>query len=375
MTDVRSDVRREARRDARPRGRGRALATAAVALAATAILLAPDALAAPAPPPTPAPSASPGASTPRALEEVRQEIERLYREAGSATDAYNLAVSETTEQSKQLVSVTKRVEEGRQRLATLKNRVGAAARAQYRSGGLPPEARLAMSGDPNHFLDSSARLRQGEQATAGALLELGRTQTDLEQYARDASAVWQRMEANRVTREKRKKEIEEKIKAAELLESRLSAEEKARLLRLEAEAQARAQAGWLNTGVLNGAVNSGEVGEGAREAIAYATAQLGKPYVWGAQGPDSFDCSGLTLQAWRAGGRAIPRTSQEQLRLPRVAPKDMRPGDLIVYFDDASHVALYIGDGKMIHSPKPGRTVTIAGAGSMPIKAIVRPDA
>ncbi|WP_143650092.1 C40 family peptidase, partial [Streptomyces tricolor] len=90
----------------------------------------------------------------------------------------------------------------------------------------------------------------------------------------------------------------------------------------------------------------------------------------------SFDCSGLTSQAWATAGRPVPRTSQEQWRqLERVDVKDMRPGDLVIYFDDASHVGMYIGDGAIIHAPRPGRTVTIAGAGSMPILGVVRPDA
>ncbi|MGO4429614.1 C40 family peptidase, partial [Streptomyces sp. MCAF7] len=104
-------------------------------------------------------------------------------------------------------------------------------------------------------------------------------------------------------------------------------------------------------------------------------AQLGKDYVWGAEGPDTYDCSGLTQQAWAAGGRSIPRTSQEQWRqLQKVSVERMRPGDLIIYFKDASHVGMYVGDGAIIHAPRPGRQVTVAGAGSMPILGVVRPD-
>lgn len=75
-----------------------------------------------------------------------------------------------------------------------------------------------------------------------------------------------------------------------------------------------------------------------------------------------------------AAGRSIPRTSQEQWRLlPHVAVKDMRPGDLIVYFKDASHIGMYVGDGTIVHAPRPGRNVTLAGAGSMAILGVVRP--
>ncbi|MEU5809523.1 MULTISPECIES: C40 family peptidase [unclassified Streptomyces] len=318
-----------------------------------------------------APAPEPGA---KSLEQVRKEIEDLYRQAGTATDAYNLAESEAKAQSDRIVEIAKQVAAGQERISALKNRAGAAARAQYRSGGLPAGARLALSSSPVQFLDGTDRIRRGEKAATDLLSDMNRTQTDLQQHAKDAKAEWEKLEANRIKKEASKKEVEEKIKAAEELESKLEAEEKARLLQLEHDAQYRAQTAWLSTGVLK-EIN-GSATEAGKKAVQFATQQIGKPYRWGAEGPDSFDCSGLTSQAWRAAGRGIPRTSQEQLRLlPKVAIKDMRPGDLIIYFDDASHVGMYVGDGAMVHAPRPGRQITLAGAGSMPIRAVVRPDA
>ncbi|UQX02237.1 C40 family peptidase [Streptomyces sp. RerS4] len=366
--------------------RRRGVSSALTLLCAMAILTAPgiavgSAYAAPsapgAPTPTPTPPPPPN-STPdaqgKSLDQVRQEIEDLYRQAGAATDAYNLAESETKAQTERIVEIAKLVVAGQDRIAGLKNRAGAAARAQYRSNGLPPGARLALSDSPADFLDGTGRLRQGEKATTDLLSELNRTQTDLERYAKDAGAIWQKMEENRVKQEAAKKRIEEKIKAAEALENRLEAEEKARLIQLEQEAQYKAQTAWLSSGAMKDV--KGTATDAGKLAVQFATAQIGKPYVWGAAGPDSFDCSGLTSQAWLKAGRGIPRTSQEQLRLlPKVAVKDMRPGDLIIYWDDASHVGMYVGDGAMVHAPRPGRNVTMAGVGSMPIKAVVRPDA
>ncbi|MFD8950803.1 C40 family peptidase [Streptomyces xanthophaeus] len=319
----------------------------------------------------PEPQPAPGAES---LERVRKEIDGLYRQAGTATDAYNLAESEAKAQSDKIVEIAKLVVAGQEKIATLKSRAGAAARAQYRSGGLPPGAKLALSESPSKYLDGTDLLRQGEKATSDMLSELGRTQTDLEQYAKDASAQWEKLEANRIKQEASKKEVEAKIKAAEELENKLEAEEKARLIQLEHDAQYKAQKAWLSSGAMKDV--NGLATDAGKAAVQYATAQIGKPYVWGAEGPGSFDCSGLTSQAWRAAGKGIPRTSQEQLRLlPKVALKDMRPGDLIIYFDDATHVGMYVGDGAMVHAPRPGRNVTMAGAGSMPIKAVVRPDA
>lgn len=98
----------------------------------------------------------------------------------------------------------------------------------------------------------------------------------------------------------------------------------------------------------------------ASVAVTYARTALGKPYAYGATGPRSYDCSGLTQAAWRAAGVAIPRTSQAQWAgLTRVSPSAVRPGDLVVY-NGARHVALYIGGGRVIEAPRPGKSVQTA---------------
>ncbi|MFF2847111.1 NlpC/P60 family protein [Streptomyces sp. NPDC058001] len=354
----------------------RSLTTAAVALVcAITVLGAPGtAFADPAARPTPQPT--PGSSTPKSdktLEEVRKELERLYHEASVATDQYNAAQEMADEQSKQIVELAQDIVKGQAKLDALKDRAGAAARDQYRTGGLPTEAQLMLSGDPKGFLDGAGRVRQGQQATKGLLTDMARTQQDLELYAKDASTGWKKLEANRKAKAGAKKKVKQRIADAKKLESQLEKEDRERLLKLEQAAEFKAQSTWLNSGILD-EINSKASSQG-KKAVAYATKQLGKPYQWGAEGPKTFDCSGLTSQAWAAGGRGIPRTSQAQWAgLPRIAIEDMRPGDLIIYHDDASHVGMYIGDGAIIHSPRPGRTVTIAGAGSMKILGVVRPD-
>ncbi|MFP3991616.1 NlpC/P60 family protein [Streptomyces sp. E11-3] len=325
--------------------------------------------------------AEPTPQTPRSLEDVRKEIDRLYRQAARATDAYNAAEEKAKKQSRDIVKLAREVVRGQEKLDRLKAQAGAAARAQYRGGGMPPEAQLMLSDDPQQFLRGTRQVRQGQHATKGLLAELTRTQDDLKTYAADASSHWKKLDSLREKKAKAKKEIEEKIAAAEKLESKLKKEERERLRKLEEEAAYKRQKAWLDSGALTGGDRADGVGAGGKattgqgkKAIRYATAQIGKPYEWGAEGPGSYDCSGLTSQAWAAAGRGIPRTSQEQWkRLPRVDVKDMRPGDLIIYWKDASHVGMYLGDGAMVHAPRPGRHVTMAGAGSMPILGVVRP--
>jgi cell wall-associated NlpC family hydrolase len=352
------------------------IATAVTVIGAVAVLAAPGAAFA-APGPTPSPTASPSTSTAptnRDIEAVHQQLEALYHDAAVATDAYNAAEEKAERQSAQIVALAQKIVKGQEKLAKLKARAGAAAAAQYRTNGLPDEAKLMLSDDPQQFLDATGRVIQGQRATKALIAELTRTQQDLKQYADDASAQWTKLEANRKAKATAKKKVEQQIAAAEKLESQLEAKEKERLAELEAQAAHQAQTAWLDSGVL--AEISGKASEAGRTAVAYATAQIDKPYEWGAEGPDSYDCSGLTSQAWASAGKPIPRTSQEQWKqLQHVDIKDMRPGDLIIYFGDASHVAMYLGDGAIVHAPRPGRTVTIAGAGSMPILGVVRPDA
>lgn len=98
----------------------------------------------------------------------------------------------------------------------------------------------------------------------------------------------------------------------------------------------------------------------AQRAVAFAVAQRGIPYVFGASGPHSFDCSGLTSAAWRAAGVTIPRTSQAQARMHRVALSAIQPGDLVIYRPGNKHVAIYIGGGKIIEAARTGTTVRTA---------------
>ncbi|MBF6351361.1 MULTISPECIES: C40 family peptidase [Nocardia] len=126
--------------------------------------------------------------------------------------------------------------------------------------------------------------------------------------------------------------------------------------------------GYMNLGGTGGGGTT--VGAGgsaqARKAVEVALAQIGDPYVWGAEGPNNFDCSGLTQYAARAAGVSIPRVAADQYRsLPKVPPGQVQPGDLIFpsssfKSDGPGHVMMYIGDGKVVHAPRTGDVVRVA---------------
>ncbi len=91
--------------------------------------------------------------------------------------------------------------------------------------------------------------------------------------------------------------------------------------------------------------------EAAQTAVDTARAQVGKPYEYGAAGPDSYDCSGLTQYAYRAAGMELPRRSADQATVGTpVARADLQPGDLVFYYEPISHVGIYVGDGQIVHA-------------------------
>ncbi|NNN31067.1 hypothetical protein HLK59_11925 [Streptomyces sp. S3(2020)] len=115
----------------------------------------------------------------------------------------------------------------------------------------------------------------------------------------------------------------------------------------------------------------------AERVIAFARAQIGRPCVWGAVGPGSYDAPGLTQAAWKAAGVTLPRTAPAQCGGGmQVSLADVRVGDLVFFHDDLGHVGIWSGDGMMIHAPGPGATIreeSVFFAGQAAIKGAVRP--
>ena len=104
----------------------------------------------------------------------------------------------------------------------------------------------------------------------------------------------------------------------------------------------------------------------AQTAIDTAMAQQGKPYVWAADGPGSFDCSGLTMYAYAAAGVSLPHSSRMQSQMGQQVSRDqLQPGDLVFFYSPVSHVGLYIGNGQMVHAPTSGDVVKVASVDSM----------
>ena len=112
----------------------------------------------------------------------------------------------------------------------------------------------------------------------------------------------------------------------------------------------------------------------AAAAVSYAMDQVGDAYVYGAAGPDAYDCSGLTMASWAQAGVALPHSSSAQYSSgPQVPASALQPGDLVFYYSPISHVGMYIGNGMIVHAANPSTGVQVAGLYSMPFSGAVRP--
>ena len=101
--------------------------------------------------------------------------------------------------------------------------------------------------------------------------------------------------------------------------------------------------------------------QAAQIAVDTALAQRGKPYVWAAAGPDSFDCSGLVMYAYAAAGVSLPHSSRMQAGIGQSVSRDqLQPGDLVFFYSPISHVGIYIGNGQMVHAPTSGDVVKVS---------------
>ncbi|MEV8547315.1 NlpC/P60 family protein [Streptomyces sp. NPDC051572] len=309
----------------------------------------------------------------KSIEGIRAELNGLYREAEIATEAYNTADVKAAGQKNRLASLRKDLSRSEDRVRDLRNLAGAAARTQYRGGDLASTGIQLLLGDhPDQALDEASQARQALRSLVTVSNSQQNARDKVSQQTDVAAKKLRELKSSRAAKAAAKKKIEGKIARAEQIEDGLQQDQTRKLAQLDNAETRKAKSRWTGSDSGGGAQATGA----AERAVDFALAQMGKPYVWGAVGPSSYDCSGLTSRAWAAAGHPIPRTSQAQWQgLGHVSLASARPGDLIIYFNDATHVGLYIGGGRIVHAPRPGRSVTIAPAASMPILGVVRPGA
>ncbi|WP_406258355.1 NlpC/P60 family protein [Streptomyces nigra] len=344
--------------------------------------------------------ASPSSDDRPSLEEVEKKVDDLYRQAESATEKYNAAKEKTTKQRKRVDTLLDDVARRTQKLNDAREELGRNAAAQYRTGATAPDtATFLLADTPQDYFDQSQLMDRMTGRQKESVDDYFTEQSATMKKRREATQSLETLTESQKDLRTAKSTVQKKLADARQLLSELTAQEKARLAAIEKRkqeeaarkaeelAQQQAEADRKREeAARQQEQESQEQGTTApdasyatkaQKALSFARTQIGKPYVWGATGPDSYDCSGLTQAAWKAAGVDIPRVTYDQVNAGTTVPvSSAQPGDLVFFYDDITHVGLYIGNGMMIHAPKPGtyvREESIFYDGESSIHSIVRP--
>ncbi|MFD6418753.1 NlpC/P60 family protein [Streptomyces sp. NPDC060194] len=305
--------------------------------------------------------------------QIKSRVDTLRQEAEVATQDYNGTREKADRLREQLDGLRDEATRRTAKLNTARNALGSLATAQYRSGGVDPAVRLALSSDPDNYLERSALAELVRGRQAAAVRDVQRQVTDIQRIRATADDRADDLRQRQTELTRHKKRITAKLAAAQDLLDRLSPADRAAL----ADGPA--------TGAADGSPRASRDSSGPRagvpapsaraaQAVSFAYAALGSPYRWGASGPDAFDCSGLTQAAWRAAGVGLPRTTYTQINAGRrVSQADLAPGDLVFFYSGLSHVGLYVGNGQMIHAPNSTAPVRLAPIDQMPFAGAARP--
>ncbi|WP_406737948.1 NlpC/P60 family protein [Streptomyces sp. NBC_00853] len=304
--------------------------------------------------------------------QVKSEVDRLYEEAEAATEQYNGAKERADEAERALTGLREETARKTDQLNTARSALGTLAASQYRSGSLGTAVQLALASDPQEYLSQAAFISRAGDRNAAGITTVRRRLDEVGKLREQAAGRLADLRSRQDELAGHKAEIEEKLTAAKNLLARLTAEERAAYEAQSPGGPAAAPAAPAPS--KGGTLPPPSDGSRAARAVAFAYGAIGKPYVWGATGPGSFDCSGLTQAAWRSAGVSLPRTTYTQINAGRRVSRDqLAPGDLVFFYSGVTHVGLYVGNGQMIHAPRPGSTVRLAPIDSMPWAGASRP--
>jgi cell wall-associated NlpC family hydrolase len=315
------------------------------------------------------PTPAAATNTAQQLAAAKAALDRLDAQAEHAAERYNKARLDLASAQRTAVSAQARLARADAELAGLRTQVSNFAAAAYRGQDLSSFFVIANS-DPGELLDRVSTLQAVSRSQQDTLAELARARHAQVQAQADASAAL--AAAQDTTRELKvqkaavQRAAQQQMRIVTALRSKQAAE-------LQARARAAAAAA-ASLAVAPAAPPVVRGSGGAAVAVQWAYKELGKPYVYGAAGPDAFDCSGLTQYVWAKAGVYLSHYTGAQWNEGQHVSRDqLQPGDLVFFGSDLHHMGLYIGNGQMIEAPHTGAYVRIASYDRPDYAGAVRP--
>ncbi len=287
-----------------------------------------------------------GADPQPTVSQVRAQVNGLQAQIDKIGQQYDQVTGQLSAARGQLAAVRRQATGDQARFNTARTKVAQVAVAAYEDSTQTSVAGLLSAADPDAVLGQASLLQQlagTHQAEAAQLLASARqvtaVQRQLQRTEEGIAALHARLGARKTTLGK------------------LLADSQATLSSLTTTQQSQVADSAVGAGGTTSGVYAGPTSTQAQKAVAFAYAQLGKPYVWGATGPGSYDCSGLVQAAWSSAGVSIPRVTYDQwAALPHIAASSLQPGDLL-YYNGEGHVSMYVGNGYIIDAPRTGLDV------------------
>ncbi|MGP7996656.1 MAG: NlpC/P60 family protein [Streptosporangiaceae bacterium] len=306
-----------------------------------------------------------GAAPQPTVHQVQQMVNKLTAEENVAVQMYDQSAEQLTSARQRLALVDREVRTDQARFTSMRTQVAAIATTAYENGTMSSMGALLTSSNPQAVMDQASVLLQLSSDRSAEIKQFITAASQLASAQQTARRTEQGIASLESQRLARKQSIGKTLD-----------KQKAILATLTAAQQQQVTSSSLGGSGTTTAVNHVPVSGAAGAAVAYAYSKLGDPYVYGATGPDTFDCSGLVQAAWAAAGVSIPRTTYEQVAaLPAVSTSDLQPGDLLFFAGD-SHVGMYVGGGYLIDAPQTGEDVEkvpLAGWYSANLDSAARP--
>ncbi|GAA2607155.1 NlpC/P60 family protein [Actinomadura fulvescens] len=279
--------------------------------------------------------------------ELRTQAYKLADQLEQLTEQYN-GLKVKLQQSQRAAKVaTDNAKRQEKALEGVREKVGSLAATSYMQGGADPTVSFVASQDPQRLLDQAATLhyfatQDGTrvQGLMQAMQAAQRARKAAEERAKQVTQLRAQLESQR----KKVTSLYEKVRG------RLVKKDPTQLSKLPV-------------------VGTGK----AAQALRYAMGKIGRPYVWGAAGPSTFDCSGLTMWAYKQVGISLPHYTGSQWNAgTHISRSQLQPGDLVFFHSDLHHMGMYVGDGKFLHAPQTGDVVKISPLEGRPYAGAVR---
>ncbi|HZJ08018.1 MAG TPA: NlpC/P60 family protein [Nocardioidaceae bacterium] len=301
------------------------------------------------------------------IDDVQVRVDRLYHEAEQASERYNVVRVDLEKNRSRLESLRADLARQQDKVDEVRDQVAVSVVAQSQGQGLSSTSQVLLSENPDEFLSQLSTVSAYNDQQSQMMADFAAKAAELETREESAQRTVAEIAEAEDNLSEEKAAIDAKAGEAKDLLNELEAEERARFEAAQAPSRSGERA---PVAAPASAPASGSAGA----AVEFAMAQVGDAYVYGAAGPDAWDCSGLTMAAWGAAGVSLPHSSSGQMGSGTpVSQSELQPGDLVFYYSPVSHVGMYIGNGQLVHAANPSSPVEVVPANSMPFSGAVRP--